>query len=98
MPPPPGAGRLRPVPEDGGGVLPGVPGQLQGLHRPLYLLQVPPRLRHLGALPQGSEEALQGRGGVKGEKGKRRKGLKIKTLVAQASRLCTWRVRLTHRF
>ena len=57
----PGAGRLRRVPEARSRLLPGVPGRLPGLHRPLPLLQIPPRLRHLGTLPQGSQEALPGR-------------------------------------
>jgi hypothetical protein len=60
MPPSPGPGRLRPVPENGGRLLPGVPGQLPGLHRPLPLLQIPPKLRHLGTLPQGGQKAVQG--------------------------------------
>ena len=46
------------MPEDGVLVLPGVPGRLPGLHRPLPLLQVPPGLRHLGALPPRSQKAL----------------------------------------
>ena len=35
---------------------------VQGLHRPLPLLQIPPKLRHLGALPQRGPEAVQGSG------------------------------------
>jgi hypothetical protein len=58
MPPPPGPGRLRRMPENGGRLLPGVPGRVPGLHRPLPLLQISPELRYLGTLPQGSPEAV----------------------------------------
>jgi len=58
MPASPGPERLRSVPENGGRLLPGVPGRMQSLHRPLPLLQIPPKLRHLGTLPQRGPEAV----------------------------------------
>jgi hypothetical protein len=48
------------MPEDGVLVLPGVSGPVPGLHRSLSLLQIPPGMRHLGDVPQGSQEAVQG--------------------------------------
>ena len=55
-----GADRGGGMPEDGILVLPGVPGPVPGLHRPLSLLQIPPGLRHLGVMPQGGQKTLPG--------------------------------------
>ena len=78
MPSSPGPGRLRRLPEDGSQLLSGMPGQLPGLHRPVYLLQISPGLRHLGTVPQGGQKALPGKSGGKGQRGKKRRGLRIK--------------------
>jgi hypothetical protein len=44
--------------------LPGVSGGMPSLHRPLPLLQVSPGVRHLGTLPQGGPETVQGEGSL----------------------------------
>lgn len=62
MPVSPGAGSRSGVSEDGVLVLSGVPKRVPGLHRPVFILQIPHRLRHLGTVPQRSAQEVPGRG------------------------------------
>lgn len=60
MPVSPGADGRGGMSKNGVLVLPTVPKRVPGLHRPLPVLQIPHRLRHLGTVPPGGQKAVQG--------------------------------------